>query len=418
MCSLVSMTRAVVAVLVFLFVSGPRFRVLDLHQATVLGLGVSFMVWCVVRRHMPNVVWYVSLAHMPIVAYALLTSAWFGGADFTIAWVFLKSALYVAAAAFLFAAYEKVFVDAAARMLVRHTFFAVLVNAGVAVAIGLLPKVRSIATQYLVVDGKEHWFDTGYRTMDLSIGGGAVASLVFATVMVAGIHAGRKWGSTRQIFIGTGVMAVAALLSGRSGSVLIVFGLGLVAVSAMFSSDVRKNGALGLIAMFGLAAAGLTVLIWSSEAPLMMHLRETVLPWALQGILRSDQGVAGNASLATVLQEMYVLPSHDYALLFGTGNAGRSNAMPYIASDVGYVRLIFSVGVLGLLLAVIAYLPFAVAAVRSQVETYGVRFALAFALLVTFAANFKELYVAPRSGAAILAVWYIVINARQSSERR
>lgn len=63
---------------------------------------------------------------------------------------------------------------------------------------------------------------------------------------------------------------------------------------------------------------------------------------------------SGQSRTTESLQGMYFLPDDAQTLLFGSSNLGRGD-MRYIPSDVGYIKLIFAVGLIGVALNVIPY---------------------------------------------------------------
>jgi hypothetical protein len=114
---------------------------------------------------------------------------------------------------------------------------------------------------------------------------------------------------------------------------------------------------------------------------------------------------------------MLFLPPSDLGLLIGTGNAGRSDFLPYIASDVGYVRVIFSVGLVGLAVLALGYVPLGVMAWRVRFHS-SLAAGVLFYLAVMFVANFKELHVVPRGGAALLAAFSMAAALTYEREMR
>lgn len=70
---------------------------------------------------------------------------------------------------------------------------------------------------------------------------------------------------------------------------------------------------------------------------------ETIISYMENGGLdRSSQGV---------LDDHYFLPESFIDIIFGTGNFGRSDNLPYIESDVGYILFIFGSGIFGTIFA-------------------------------------------------------------------
>lgn len=106
---------------------------------------------------------------------------------------------------------------------------------------------------------------------------------------------------------------------------------------------------------------------------------------------------SGGSRTTETLSNMYFLPDEASTVLFGSSNLGRG-ALGYIESDVGYIKLIFAVGCLGLLLYLVPYL----AGLRLAAHCYlRCDRMLALVTVLSLAAglllNFKELALLTRN---------------------
>lgn len=64
--------------------------------------------------------------------------------------------------------------------------YATALNSVFVIVFFFFPSVSNIASQYLDYSNQNKWTDTGHR-LDISIGGGAVASMTFAMVFILSI---------------------------------------------------------------------------------------------------------------------------------------------------------------------------------------------------------------------------------------
>lgn len=390
------------ALATFMLLFGPRLQLVDLHTLAVLafaGLGVLSLLSRGERRWIS----FLLIAQIPGLAYAAFVSLSAGAGDLTMLWIAFKWMLYLLAGFGLADLYQQRAGNEWENLILRHTMLAALVNALFVVAVVISAPLRTIASSLLVMEEKGHWIEEGFRGFDLSMGGGASGSIVFAVLFVAFVHASVQRPVLPLSALCAAVMFMGTGLSGRTGLAIAAAGLFLIAVASPSGGSRSWRGVSTLAGMGVLTvAAGLFVAL--SESPVAIHFREVVMPWALEGLLSDSGGATGNRSVNAIVEEMLFLPPTDSELLMGSGNAGRSEILRYIPSDVGYVRMLFSVGVIGTVLFACGYFPLAMLSWRSR-KTSPLSFGVGFYLVVTVMVNLKELHLAPRGGAALLALW-------------
>src|SRR5690606_21460770 len=66
-----------------------------------------------------------------------------------------------------------------------------------------------------------------------------------------------------------------------------------------------------------------------------------------------ETGEIGTSS-SNKVQDMYFLPQDNRHLYFGDGNFGRDDNLPYVDSDIGYIRTIYGVGIIG---TIVMFMP-------------------------------------------------------------
>jgi len=154
-------------------------------------------------------------------------------------------------------------------------------------------------------------------------------------------------------FAGAPLLVISILISGRSGLMLgllfiPVYLLGLLLLKASVQPPGRIAGNL-LANMLGLCLIGL--LVWSSIDFLpkkfaefsLNHAREIFLAMQLSGTTVDN------------LSKMFFLPDSWFEVLFGSSNLN-NGGFERIFSDVGWVKNIFAVGLIGSILTVMPYL--------------------------------------------------------------
>jgi hypothetical protein len=208
--------------------------------------------------------------------------------------------------------------------------------------------------------------------------------------------------------IGVLFVLLSIFLIGRTGIVLgvvLVPVMLLLHVVAAKGSD--KRGSL-LVVMFIATCCLSLYVVYSSFS----H----ILPERLvQSIQRAEEAVLffqaiGETPTTQYLAEMYFLPESWHEGLFGTSSLGRG-PLAYLESDVGYVKLIFASGLIGVCLAVLPYLL----GVRLAVDSINrsllapIAIALLLSLLATLMLNFKELALLTRNQWSVQAILFSVI---------
>jgi hypothetical protein len=398
--------RALLFLITASFVFGPRLQLLDIHMAVSLGLATLGLLWLLTDEiAWSNGLGDVLVAQFPVLLYSIFLSMLFGSADVTIAWIVFKGLLYLLAAYAIVALHSRSSLEPGLDIF-RSIFWIAVINAAFVIAVVIYAPLRQFAAGVLVLDGKEAWIETGFRGFDFSMGGGASASIVFAILFISGLHGSSRLGSAWVVTPALAIVLLATVLTGRTGVVLSVVGFVAVASQSLLTGGRSKT--LSVVAILVAIGLSLGVFVALSDLPMIIQIREVVLPWAFEGLIQSQPGSGGNRSLNAIVDGMYFLPSDDLSLIFGTSNAGRSDSMVYIESDVGYIRLVFGIGFMGLLLLMWSFVPMFLGALRYRHRSM-FSFPVLVSLLAICIANAKEMFLSHRAGGAILALWFVAM---------
>jgi hypothetical protein len=249
----------------------------------------------------------------------------------------------------------------------------------------------------------------GTRSFDLSMGGSALASIVFSIIFIQGVLLKRHINKT-LINIGLIIIFIATLLTGRTGLVIIIISLIICIIDAAFKINLsrfyRKN-------IKSMVVTSLTIVVLVMSFSYFMpenakvRMQETILPWAFEFYYSYlENGDLDTHSTDVIFNKMYFLPNNSKDIIFGTSNMGRSDNLNYIPSDVGYIRIIFAVGIIGLALIFTPYIYLLYYGFKNR-KGYLSSKMLVIASIVMFIANFKELVVLPRGGASILFIFFV-----------
>lgn len=401
----------------FLVLFGPRLRVADLHSLAVVFFACYAVHLLLARKSELSET--LTLAQFPLLFYSSLVAVVSNSMDFTITWIVVKWILYLLAGHALVSLYRGAGGDWQ-RNLLRHCVVSGAINAAFVVLVVVYAPARVLSSTLLDLQQKDSWIELGFRGFDLSMGGGASGSIAFAVLFAASMAGMKAFRHGSASIICSVLLFFGTLLTGRTGMVIIALSLVAFPLLSRFreAGNARSWRSFALPSVVVACVVGVGIYIFASTDETATHLRDTVLPWALEGLMSDSGGATGNRSVDTILQDMLFVPDSDISVLLGTGNSGRSELLAYIPSDVGYVRLIYSVGLVGIAFAVIGYTRIFSSAWRLRRYSDFAPLTL-FYLGVIVAANAKELYLAPRGGAALLAIWAatLVHERRVPNER-
>lgn len=414
--------RGMCFILLGAFVFGPRLKVVDLHAVAVLGFGGLGVVMLFRGGKVTRRLGGILLLHLPVIMYVLLVSELAGGNDFTILSLLLRSPLYMVGSYAVWRMYESVYRGDAGSAVLAALSVWTGINAAIVIASALSREVRRVLFDHITYGLNEVWVELGHRGADVVVGAGAGAASVFASLVVVAGVGRRAWSSFWPPMLVVAAGLAATVLLGRTGLLLlVVYGVGLLgwqAFAGLRSGDEGRPTRGGWSFVVGVGAViGVASVVLLGGTGVGNHVRDNLAPRAFEfayGDVR--QGSTGVRSLDAIVGRMYFWPEESFEMLFGTGNAGRNAELPYIASDVGLVRMVFAVGIMGALLTygLCLYLMW-------SCWIYGEKGPLRHGAIVIAAfwllTNFKELHLFPRAGAAVFYVLLIGCLAGQSGNR-
>ena len=160
-----------------------------------------------------------------------------------------------------------------------------------------------------------------------------------ALYMLTRLYLVRKIGLLSAAILGAGILCALVLLN-RTGLVIGAVGV----ILAIVSSGVPIRRIFVTFAV-SICAASLLVMV-------ALSVPKETLPTAIERTFEPiytlvETGRLASRSTDVLLGDMLFLPEEQ--VLYGTGNYGREESILFIASDIGYVRLIFGGGIVAVL---------------------------------------------------------------------
>lgn len=384
------MHRVLCFFLLFNALYGPRLIYVDLMMATVFVLAAINIVSLLYFKR--SVAFYKLLSVLAVLLFlSVVHYLYTGFAEFTLLSLVGRLVVYLLAADFLVFIY--VFYVGGVWALLRDVVYATALNSVFVVVAFAFPAFQDFLRGVMDYDSQLNWIETKHRIFDISLGGGATGAFTFALVYLVGLSIPIKF-RPRFYYLLMLLVAVAAGLMGRTG-IYIIFVLTLLSL---------LRGAL----RFSLKEASAVVCLVTLSFLAVYLYRDIVFGSAF--FSWASEGYVGDNGTASALIDMFFLPEHD--LLLGDGYFGRVPPN-IIYSDVGYVRSIHAVGVIGTFF-LYGWLFYVAFASRSSFKSFPFPVAENLIIMMTFlilVMNIKELHIGSRGTSVLyflvaLSLWW------------
>lgn len=229
--------------------------------------------------------------------------------------------------------------------------------------------------------------DSGLRTPGLFYDGFAIISVFYSILFILALIVYSKENNFYFTFFVTTVLLISIGLTGRSGFLIVALGILLLATRTLYYRNLLKKYTLLKNLSLYLLILALLFLFFVDFDNLGDNLE-----WVLEPILMLiNTGSLNTESTDILFGRMYFLPKNEIDIILGTGNFGRSSALPNIPSDSGYVLFIHGGGILGFIIFFSIYFYFIYVFLKytnnAQVQFIGI-----FLIIVVLIGNIKDGY--------------------------
>lgn len=247
------------------------------------------------------------------------------------------------------------------KFLIRSIYISGLIHAIIMILAFFITPFRNLL--YTIVplgDKGEGFVETMIRSPGLTTGGGDALSVIQSISLMFGIYYFIEIRKRSTIYRSLAyllsfiILLLSILLSARTGLILFIIYLILLFLYKLVKGIAKKTIDSTFLSkiLFTLVVFSIVVPIGYNYLMNSEYSRFAKRAFELY-INYVESGELGTSSTNS-LQEMYFVPKETSHLLFGNGNFGRDEELPIIPSDVGYVRMMFGVGIIG---AIIMLLP-------------------------------------------------------------
>lgn len=328
-------------ILLFLALYGPRFEFLDIMPLACIGLAAWAAIQNIATRRLTLRRLLFAVIAIFGSTYLALVGVWQDSPDWTGVQLVFKMFIFFFAADFLVDQYRKVDSERICVKILIDVVLATFFNALFVITVFFSPRIREVAGKYLFLDeSNQHWIETGSRVFDISMGGGASGSFVFSIAIITGMIFWRDLPlfSRMQTLI---IFAATALL-GRTGFIISACAF-ILFFTFLITRRIYTNILIFLVIILTFLQIYEPLFSW------VFSQDGVWFKWMFELFINADTYGKLSSGSTDVLTSMYFLPSSISEMVIGTGNYGRHQLLPYIPSDVGYVRMIWGGGIIGLL---------------------------------------------------------------------
>lgn len=284
-------------------------------------------------------------------------------------------------------------------LILKSVFFAGLIHAIIMILAFFWGAFRSALYSIVVLgDQGESFVEKMVRSPGLTTGGGDGLSVIQAISLCFGIYYFAEIkGRTRIIetilyIIAFLILLTSILLSARTGLILfLIFLFSLIFLrllrflASRVFDKVFLRKIISILLIFAVVIPiGFVFLLESDYSRFAFRASELFLNYFAEGEITT--------SSTERLKEMYFLPGTIDHVLFGDGNFGRDPKLHQISSDVGYVRMIFGVGILGCIILFLPLIFSAFIAIKNLTHNKHLAILLMFVIFTILLVNIKILY--------------------------
>lgn len=309
------------------------------------------------------------------------------------------------------------------KMLLLNIFIAGVLHSVIMILTVLYPIFAEFLYQHIVIsDRSEESLNLNIRVPGIIYSGFSFLSTSNAMITLIGIvylfESLNKYNFYRTLFLALGIITtvIGIFLSGRTGQVVLVFGVIFYFIWNLYRRRLLKKIMLKQITTFALIFLLLCFyLIYIFD--LYLYTDNIKLTFEMFYNF-SETGRLSTKTTDELMENHYFFPSSLSGLLFGSSNFGRSGFLPYIPSDVGYVLFIHGAGICGFILSYSFYLLIIVYAYKLKDKNPMLLFLIIYFVFVIFIANLKDFYFISFSGYSqiiFLLICALLISARTNN---
>lgn len=394
--------RLVVFLGLFLFIYSPFLKmgnVVVKLPFILLGAYGSFGAPQLVRQFITNRMFRnsvsVKIAGLLVISYLYLLH---GRKDSTIFTLILPGFAAIAGALLFVRTYYALYKSRYLSTLLIHMFYVGVLHGLIIIAILVSANARAIAESLFFYSDKAV---VSLLTLSSSSGilfeGYGILSITQAMTFVCGLvvmsvdYQLRGAVGTMKFVIGATVIFVSIVLSGRTGLLVFLVGLAVFGAVSMVARSSGESGRSRKFPMLVLVAVLSALTVYSvSFVEELTGISNALRHGFELYFVYADEGRIGTASTDVLFGRMFHGVTDLVGLLFGTGNYLSDGSLE---SDVGYVKLLFGSGIVGIVAALGYYVHVGFVAYHERTSNRSIAFILTYLCCTMLVVNLKDFYI-------------------------
>jgi len=395
-----------------MLIFGPKLIFMDfLFLANILFALVALVFALQNNNYLKNI-YGLLLLNLFLIAYSLIISLIYSFDSVQATIEYIKLFVYTLSVFTIVKLYKQYYKNLFLEAIFKHLYFAILIVMFTVLIMFLSPNVRDFLLPLLDMKMADMLaVKHGIRYIDISVGAGTTLSLVFFVGFVLSIHL-LKEKIIHNIFysIMPYLFIFASLLVGRTGFILIIlYGIYILLSNSIISLKITKLQIYNLIAL--LLITSLLVYILSEYTFII----EKILPWALEFVFSYfESGTIATASTNNLMNDHYHFNFEALEFVFGKNDFTAS-------TDVGYLILLYTNGLVGLITVIAWYFILYKKASYNRsfpntLSSFQKLPLLLFTIIVIV--NFKELVFTNSRGLFLIVLLISLAFYEQSKTRR
>jgi len=366
-----------------------------------IGIPGLFGVMLLLRRKFHSTIFKKTLMFMLIgLYYLIIISGIYGFLDTNIIKQMSLGLIILFAAQWFVLIYRKLYNNNYITRLLWDLYFAGILHSLFIILNFLSPDFRSFIYQWINISDRAA-INLNIRAQGIVYSGFSILSTGLAFMLIAGIvvYYGKKKSHKlyNVILFNFSLLLnfVAIALVARSGLVVAMLGVSCYLFWQIHKK--KKHQYIYITTLKMLIVMSLFITIGSLYLDLSAY--ENQIQFAFNPFINIlTHGYSSVRIFQDLSASHYFLPDNILDLFFGTSNFGRSENLPYISSDVGYVTFIFGAGIVGLMLGYSFYIIIMYYALLKHRLDSKLRFLLVFYVISILIVNFKDFYFIGFSG--------------------
>ncbi len=316
-------------------------------------------------------------------------------------------ALVMLLAAFSLFSIYKVKYENPSETITVHIFLSLVMHSFIMLAMycsdTFLNFIYSFTDVFSIVN-KSGQISDGYRICGLTYSLSQTSVLqLFGIILLPFVYSVSKYKKTKIFTVLSFIpLIISIIISGRSGLFIGLINLFIIIIYLLYKNPITLKG---------ISERKFYILKWLLIGVLATFIIINILPqkfidYSLFYAKEIFQVFLNRSITIDNLKGMLILPDNINTTIFGCGNYGRTEAF-YLPSDIGYIKSIFAIGIIGTIFMIIPFIWGITTALKIK-NKFSIIIVLIF--LASMILNFKELSLLTRNQWTIQAIFIAILN--------